>query len=76
MITGFIDDIKSNKWLSGIEGISKITGIIENTDFSKLEDGTYDIDNGLFYILSTYNTASGLRDKPQKPTGRISTSSI
>ncbi len=64
MITGFIDEIRSNKWLSGIEDITRIAGIIDNTDFSKLEDGTYDIDNGLFYILSTYNTASGLRDKP------------
>jgi len=64
MITGFIDEIRSNKWLSGIEDITRIAGIIDNTDFSKMEDGTYIMDNGLFYILSTYNTASGLRDKP------------
>jgi len=64
MITGFIDEIRSNKWLSGIEDFTRIAGIIDNTDFSKLEDGTFDMDNGLFYILSTYNTASGLRDKP------------
>ena len=64
MITGFIDDIKSNKWLSGIEGISKITGIIENTDFSKLEDGTYNISDELFYILATYNTISNIGEKP------------
>jgi biofilm protein TabA len=65
MITGFADDIRANKWLSGIEGMAKIAGIIENTDFSRLEDGRYDIDdNGLFYILSTYNTASDPIDKP------------
>jgi biofilm protein TabA len=64
MITGFIDEIRSNKWLSGIEDITRIAGIIDNTDFSKMEDGTYDMDKGLFYILSTYNTVSGLSDKP------------
>ncbi len=63
MITGFIEDLKSNKWLSGIDGILKIINIIENTDFPKLEDGTYPIDDRLFYILSTYNTTSKLEDK-------------
>ena len=64
MITGFIDDIKSNKWLSGIKALSKITDIIENTDFSKLEDGTYNISDDLFYILATYNTTSNMGEKP------------
>lgn len=65
MITGFIDDLKSNKWLSGIESIGKIIRIIENTDFSKLDDGTYNTDDkNLFYIVSTYNTASSIGEKP------------
>jgi YhcH/YjgK/YiaL family protein len=64
MITGFVDDIKSNKWLSGIEGIKKILDIIDNTDFSKLEDGTYNISDDLFYILATYNTTSNVEEKP------------
>jgi YhcH/YjgK/YiaL family protein len=63
MIIGYIDDIKSNKWLSGIECITTISGIIENTDFSKLEDGTYNISDNLFYILATYNTTSNLEEK-------------
>jgi YhcH/YjgK/YiaL family protein len=64
MITGYFDDIRSNRWLSGIEGITKITGIIDNTDFSKLEDGTYNAGNDLYYILSTYNTTSDIGEKP------------
>lgn len=65
MITGQIDELKKNKWLSSIESINNIVNIIDNTDFSKLEDGTYNVDEkGLFYVLATYNTSSVMEDKP------------
>jgi len=64
MITGFIEDLRTNKWLSDIESLSKAVDIIENTDFSKLEDGTYHLDNGFFYILSTYKTTRRMEEKP------------
>ena len=64
MITGYIEDLGSNKWLSRIEGVQKILDVIEKTDFSKLEDGTYNRDRGPLYILSTYNTSSKTEEKP------------
>jgi len=65
MIIGFIDNLSSSKWLSGIGQLNKIIDIIEKTDFTKKDDGTIKIDaDDLYYILTTYNTSNDIEEKP------------
>jgi len=65
MITGHIEELKKNNWLSEIGSINKIISIIENTDFSKMEDGIYPLDDkSFFYSLTTYKTSSIMEEKP------------
>lgn len=65
MIIGFIDNLSSNKWLSGMGRSNKIVDIIEKTDFIKKDDGTIKIDaDDLYYILTTYNTSNNIEEKP------------
>ena len=65
MIIGFLDSLNSNKWLSGIGQSNKIIEIIEKTDFTKKDDGTYKIDpEDFYYIITTYNTSNNIEEKP------------
>ena len=65
MIIGFLDSLNSNKWLSGIGQSNKIIDIIEKTDFTKKDDGTYKIDSeDFYYIITTYNTSKNIEEKP------------
>jgi len=65
MLTGFIDDLRSNKWFAGIESIRKIMDFIQNTDFSKIDDGSYNTGDGdLNYIVTTYSTTASAEERP------------
>jgi YhcH/YjgK/YiaL family protein len=65
MIIGFLDSLKSNKWLSGTGRSNKIIDTIEKTDFTKMDDGIVKIDSDdLFYVLATYNTSKNIAEKP------------
>ena len=65
MIIGFIDSFNSNKLLSGIGQSNKIIEIIEKTDFTKKDDGTYKIDSeDFYYIITTYNTSNNIEETP------------
>ena len=65
MIIGFLDDLSSNKWLSDMGRFNRIIDIIENTDFTKKDDGIYKIDaEDFFYIITSYNTSGSMEEKP------------
>ena len=65
MIIGFLDSLNSNKWLSGIGQSNKLIDIIEKTDFTKKDDGTYKTDSeDFYYIITTYNTSKNIEEKP------------
>ena len=65
MIIGFIDSLNSNKSLSCLGQSNKIIEIIEKTDFTKKDDGTYKIDSeDFYYIIATYNTTNNIKEKP------------
>ncbi len=67
MILGFLDNLSPNKYLSAMPQSNKIIGIIEKTDFTKMDDGTIKIDDeGLYYILTTYNTSNNIEEKPSE----------
>jgi len=64
MIIGFLDDLGSNKW-SCRDQCNKIINLIENTDFTKKEDGVYKTGTkDFYYIISTYNTCASVEKKP------------
>ncbi|MCK5567856.1 MAG: YhcH/YjgK/YiaL family protein [Actinomycetia bacterium] len=65
MIIGFLDSLSSNKYLSGTGYTGRIIKLIENTDFTKKDDGVYKTDTeDFYYILSTYNTSASIEEKP------------
>ncbi len=65
MIIGFKDNLSSNKWLSGTGSTNRIINLIENTDFTKKDDGIYKTDaEDFYYIISTYNTSDSMEEKP------------
>ena len=67
MIIGFLDNLSSNKYLSGIGSASRIIQLIENTDFTNEDDGIYRTNNeDFYYILSTYNTSANIEEKPSE----------
>jgi len=65
MIIGFLDNLNSNKWISGMDHCNRIIDLIENTDFTKKDDGVYKTDSeDFYYIISTYNTSDNMEEKP------------
>ena len=53
-----IDNIKNANLYSNLhEGLKKGLLLIQETDFTKLEPGKYEIDENLFYTVSDYETA-------------------
>jgi len=64
MIIGFLNDLISNNCFSDVCHIEKIINLIENTDFTKKDDGIYKTDSkDFYYIISTYNTSTSLKEK-------------
>ncbi len=65
MIIGFLDNLNSNKWISGTNHFNEIIKLIETTDFTKKDDGVYKTDSeDFYYIISTYNTSDSMEEKP------------
>jgi YhcH/YjgK/YiaL family protein len=65
MIIGFLDNLSSNKSLPDMVCADRIISLIENTDFTKKDDGTHKTGNSdFYYIISTYNTSASMEEKP------------
>ncbi len=64
MIIGSINDFEGQINCIKINYLKEVLEIIKTTDFSKLDDGVFEVlDKNLYYFVSTYRTVKSIEEK-------------